>query len=57
MTFKTKVNKSVPKKESLRTTIPSSIVKQFNIKEGDTLEWEIKALKKNELIICVKKEE
>lgn len=29
------------KSESLRTTVPSHIVKQFKLKQGDKLDWEL----------------
>ena len=47
------LNKSATKSESLRTTMPYSIVKQFGLTEYDTLEWSIKA-ERGELIIQLK---
>jgi len=41
------------KSKSLRTTIPFFIVKQFNLKASDQLDWTIKA-EDGELIIVVK---
>jgi bifunctional DNA-binding transcriptional regulator/antitoxin component of YhaV-PrlF toxin-antitoxin module len=41
------------KRESLRSTVPMSIVKQFNLKRGDKLEWTLKA-EGGEMIIVVK---
>ena len=38
---------------SLRTTVPMSIVKQFELKSGDKLEWTFE-VKNNEIIIVVK---
>ena len=32
------------KSESLRTTVPSHIVKQFKLKQGDQLDWELIAV-------------
>jgi len=29
------------KSDSLRTTVPSHIVKQFNLKPGDRIDWEL----------------
>lgn len=29
------------KSDSLRTTVPSHIVKQFKLKQGDKLDWEL----------------
>ena len=47
------LNKATTKSKSLRTTIPIGIVKQFNLSEGDRLNWEIRA-EGGELIIVVK---
>lgn len=49
----TYLNKAVSKGESLRTTVPQSIVKQFGLTEYDKLEWMLKA-EQNEMIIQVK---
>jgi len=49
----TVLTKATPKSQSLRTTIPSGIVKQFNLSEGDKLEWEIRA-EDGKLTIVVK---
>lgn len=49
----TVLTRATPRSRSLRSTIPASIVRQFNLKEGDRLSWEIKAEKDN-LIIVVK---
>jgi len=38
---------------SLRTTVPMSIVKQFNLKSGDKLEWTFE-VKNSEIIVVVK---
>ena len=46
----TYLNKAASKGESLRTTVPMSIVKQFGLTEDDKLDWMIKA-EDNELII------
>lgn len=40
-------------KESLRTTVPMSILKQFKLCVGDKLDWELEA-RNNELIIVVR---
>lgn len=40
---------------SLRTTVPAGIVRQFRLKEGDKLSWEIEA-RKDKLIIVVRPE-
>jgi len=47
------LTKATTKSKSLRTTVPMGIVKQFNLSEGDKLNWEIKAENGN-LIIVVK---
>lgn len=39
MTFKTKLHKADPNKESIRTTVPIYIVKQLGLDEGDTFDW------------------
>lgn len=49
----TKLAKATSKSDSLRTTIPSGIVKQFNLKEKDRLDWVLK-VEKNNLVIIVK---
>ena len=49
----TYLNKATTKNESLRTTLPYSIVKQFGLIEYDKLEWILKA-EGGELIIHVK---
>jgi bifunctional DNA-binding transcriptional regulator/antitoxin component of YhaV-PrlF toxin-antitoxin module len=51
-TEKTIINKATSKSESLRATIPAGIVRQFELKEGDQLEWNIES-RKNKLIIVV----
>jgi len=49
----TTLNRATSKSNSLRTTIPKGIVRQFNLSEGDKLNWEIRA-EGGELIIVVK---
>lgn len=43
----TRLTKANSRSESLRTTVPAGIVKQFGMKEKDALDWaiEIKGLK------------
>jgi len=48
----TKLTPATTKKESLRTTVPRSIVKQFDLTSGDTLEWKLE-VREGELIIVV----
>jgi len=40
------------KSNSLRTTFPISIARQFDLKEGDRLRWTLKA-ENNDLVILV----
>jgi hypothetical protein len=40
-------------KESLRTTVPMSIIKQFKLKAGDKLDWNFE-VKEGELALVVK---
>lgn len=47
------LTRATSKSKSLRTTIPMGIVKQFNLSEGDKLNWEIRA-ENGELIIVVR---
>ena len=49
----TNLNKASIKNESLRTTVPTSIIHQFGLTEWDKLEWFLKA-EGGELIIQVK---
>jgi bifunctional DNA-binding transcriptional regulator/antitoxin component of YhaV-PrlF toxin-antitoxin module len=41
-------------KASLKTTVPVFIVKQFNLKQGDKLDWYID-IHNNEMVIIIKK--
>jgi hypothetical protein len=43
-------------KESLKTTIPISMVRQFEISQGDQLDWSIGKYGDNELVMVVRKE-
>ncbi|MGD0203403.1 MAG: AbrB family transcriptional regulator [Candidatus Bathyarchaeia archaeon] len=49
----TTLSKATTGKESLRTIVPMSILKQFKLFVGDKLEWELEA-RNNELIIVVR---
>lgn len=55
MGFKTIISKATTTGDSLRTTIPISIVKQFELKEGNSLDWTLK-VENGELIVIVKPE-
>jgi len=48
----TVLTKAAPKSNSLRTTVPIFIVQQFNLSEGDILEWELQIVN-GELLIVV----
>ena len=43
-------------KESLKTTIPISLARQFDINQGDQLDWSIGKYGENELVMVVRKE-
>ena len=49
----TYLNKAASKGESLRTTVPMSIVKQFGLTDEDKLDWVLKA-EGGELIIQIR---
>lgn len=51
ITTLTRANKT---SKSLRTTVPSSVINQFGLKEGDMLSWQFLPTKKGKL--CVKLE-
>jgi len=42
----TKLVSAKKETDSLRTTVPSSIVRVMKLKEGDELQWEIKSMEK-----------
>jgi len=49
----TTLTPATSKKESLRTTVPMSIVKQFDLEKGDKLDWMLKA-ENGDIIIIAK---
>jgi bifunctional DNA-binding transcriptional regulator/antitoxin component of YhaV-PrlF toxin-antitoxin module len=49
----TTLTKAATKTTSLRTTVPASIVKQFNLNNGGKLDWSLRA-EDGEMIIVVK---
>ncbi len=49
----TSLTRASTKGNSLRTTVPISIIHQFGLEEGDQLHWELKA-ENNNLIIVVR---
>ena len=55
MGFTTTIAKASTKVKSFRTTVPAGIINQFNLKEGDKLDWTLKA-ENGEIIVIVKPE-
>ena len=55
MGFKTTIAKASTISSSYRTTVPAAIINQFTLKDGDKLDWELKAENGN-LIIIIKPE-
>ena len=53
MGFTTTIAKASTIANSYRTTVPAGIMSHFNLKEGDKLDWTLKAENGN-LIIIVK---
>jgi len=49
----TKLTPAVSKKESLRTTVPRSIVQQLNLTSGDSLDWQLE-VRNGELVVVVR---
>lgn len=49
----TTLTKATSESKSLRTTVPAGIVRQFKLKEGDKIEWEMEVREK-EIIIVIK---
>ena len=49
----TTLTKAATKTTSLRTTVPASIARQFNLENKDKLEWNLRA-EDGEMIIIVK---
>jgi len=47
----TVLNPATSKSKSLRTTVPMSIINQFNLKPGDKLRWSFKAAAEKIIII------
>lgn len=50
---RTVLSKANKESYSLRTTVPSGIVKQFDLEIGDYLDWRID-IKDNELVVILK---
>ena len=53
MGFKTTIAKASTIANSFRTTVPAGIMNQFNLKEGDKLDWTLRA-ENGEIIVVVK---
>jgi hypothetical protein len=51
---RTRLTKAHSRSESLRITVPQSIINQWNLKEGDGLDWSWQA-KNNEMILVVRR--
>ena len=51
MGFTTTIAKASSIANSYRTTVPAAIMNQFSLKEGDKLDWELKADKKDLIIV------
>ena len=51
--FKTTIAKASTIANSYRTTVPAAIMNQFGLKEGDKLDWELKA-ENGKIIIIIK---
>lgn len=50
ITSLTKANKT---SESLRTTVPASVIKQFDLNEGDQLRWLFETDKRGEIFVKI----
>jgi len=55
MGFKTTIAKASTIANSYRTTVPAGIMNQFNLKEGDRLDWTLKA-ENGEIVVILKPE-
>ena len=55
MGFTTTIAKASSIANSYRTTVPAAIMNQFNLKEGDKLDWELKVID-GDLLVIVKPE-
>lgn len=55
--YKSKINFSNPKSNSLRVGIPKEIVKLLDVSAGDSAEWNVDIGNNKEITIIVKKAE
>jgi hypothetical protein len=53
---KSSVTINTPGKASLKTTISISLARQFDINQGDQLDWSLGKYGENELVMVVRKE-
>jgi bifunctional DNA-binding transcriptional regulator/antitoxin component of YhaV-PrlF toxin-antitoxin module len=53
MGSKTTIAKASSIAHSYRTTVPAAVINQFNLKEGDKLDWTLKA-EDDELVVIVR---
>ena len=53
MGFVTTIAKASTVANSYRTTVPAGIMSQFNLKEGDRIDWTLKA-ENGEIVVIVK---
>ena len=53
---KTRLVKASTQFESLRTTVPKSIVNMLKLKEGDTLDWQLTVVN-GKMVLVVEKEQ
>jgi len=49
----TTLTKAATNTTSLRTTVPASIVKQFNLSDGDKLDWSLD-IKDGKMVVLVR---
>lgn len=49
----TTLTRGAPRSNSLRTTVPIFITRQYNLEEGDKLSWELQPTKEGKLTIIV----
>ena len=52
----TRLARATSKSESLRTTVPSGVVKDLDLRLGDTLRWVVRARDDGSLVVEVVKE-
>jgi bifunctional DNA-binding transcriptional regulator/antitoxin component of YhaV-PrlF toxin-antitoxin module len=52
MGFKTTIAKASTISNSFRTTVPAAIINQFNLKDGDKLDWTLQ-VENGKLIIFI----